>query len=168
MDILEIAQKHGNYRQISPTEYAGPCPKCGGAMRLRIFPLTNEFRCASCGIAGGLADIGTVFPVEFDLVQADALLRDLNNTIGGEYPTGAMEWLRTERMDIIASLHGMEQQVDAAYLAEDMAELAAKVDLLRRSYLKAFGLFLSRPPVIDVEQPTGGAECSAQSSFQLS
>jgi hypothetical protein len=148
MTVLEIAQKHGMYRKISSGEYAGPCPKCGGAMRFRIDNEKNQFQCSGCGITGGLAEITAIFPGEFDLEQATNLLRDLNSSIGAEYPDGALEWLRKERRDVVKSLYALENEVDAAYLAENMTELAAKIDLLKRSYLKAFALFLQRPPVI--------------------
>lgn len=150
MDILQIAQKHAAYREISPGEHAGPCPKCGGAMRLKIWPDKNQFKCTHCTVKGGIAEIGTIFPVGFSIDQADNLLRDLNGTLGAEYSPGTIEWLQENRPDVIKSLHDMWNQVDAAYLTESMPELAAVTDLLKRSYLKAFDLFRQRPPVIEV------------------
>lgn len=152
MNILQIAQKHGTYREVSPGEYSGPCPKCGGAMRLKIWPDKNEFKCTHCTVKGGIAEIGTIFPVGFSVDRADNLLKDLNGTIGAEYLAGAVEWLSAKRPDVIKSLKDIENQIDAAYLADNMPELAAKTDLAKRSYLKAFELFRQRPPVVEVAQ----------------
>lgn len=149
MSILAVAEKQGVYKEISPGEYAGPCPKCGGAMRLKIWPDKNEFKCTFCSIQGGVEEfcllIGVEVPVlTFDREQAESLMRDLNDSIGAEYPTGALEWLRKERKEVIKSLFSLEQAVDAAYLAEDIPEFKKALDLLKRSYLKAFKMFTDR------------------------
>lgn len=142
MTILEIVRKTANYRKINTGEYAGPCPKCGGAMRFRIDNEKNRFHCTGCEISGGLAEITAMFPVQFDIAQADTLLRITTEFIGKEYPVGALEWLRKERPEVVKSLYDLENQVDTACLAKNMPELLVKIDLLKRSYQKAFGLFL--------------------------
>jgi hypothetical protein len=158
MSILLIAQKHGTYRETSPGEYAGPCPKCGGAMRLRLWPDKNEFRCLSCEIQGGIEELRAVFPVPtnapaaiFNPESADILLRDLNSAVGEAYPVGALEWLKLKRSDVLKTLYTLETAVDAAYLAENMPELEKAVDLLKRSYQKAFKLFTDQLSNVEVQ-----------------
>jgi hypothetical protein len=157
--LAEIMNKN-SFRETAPGEHAGPCPKCGGAMRFRISTEKNSFKCNSCKVSGTLAEITSIFPVEFDAEKAFQLLRDLNNTIGAEYPAGALEWLHENRPEVIISLLDMEKQVEAAYLAENMPELKRSVDLLKRSYTKAFKLFTEQPPIIEVQtEMILGAPC---------
>jgi ssDNA-binding Zn-finger/Zn-ribbon topoisomerase 1 len=66
LSILVIAQKHGTYRELSPGEYAGPCPKCGGALRLRIWTEKQKFQCNSCAVEGGVEEFGALFGVASD------------------------------------------------------------------------------------------------------
>lgn len=91
--------------------------------------------------------------VSFDTERADQLLRDMTTEIGAAYPDeGCIEWLRLNRPEVIVALFSGEQEVDRLYLAEDMPGMAAALDLLRRMYLKAFGIYEARPPVIEVQE----------------
>jgi len=53
--ILELAQKHVKLKRVASTgggEWAGPCPKCGGTDRLRVWDKKNQFWCRQCGAKG--------------------------------------------------------------------------------------------------------------------
>ena len=87
----------------------------------------------------------------FDFERADRHLRELNDSVGAKYPDGCIEWLAANRQDISQALIAGENAVDLAYLAEDLPALINKLDLLNRMYLKAFDVFNTRPPVIEVQ-----------------
>lgn len=52
-DLLEIALKHTRLTRVSPIEYAGPCPACGGKDRFAINVRKQVFNCRGCGAKGG-------------------------------------------------------------------------------------------------------------------
>jgi len=60
MPVMDLIKKNRNYREISPGEFAGPCPTCGGALRLRIWPDQDRFRCNHCALEGNTTDLCNV------------------------------------------------------------------------------------------------------------
>jgi len=91
--------------------------------------------------------------VSFDFIKADRLLAELNESVGSAYPdAGCVSWLVANQSPAFTALCAGENAVDLAYLAGDMPALEKAVDLLRRMYLKAFGLYAARPPVIEVQE----------------
>jgi len=60
MLAMDLIKGNKNYREISPGEFAGPCPTCGGALRLRIWPEQDRFRCNHCALEGNAADLCSV------------------------------------------------------------------------------------------------------------
>lgn len=54
MLITPLIRENTNYREISPGILAGPCPACGGALRLRIGMEQRRFSCTHCSVAGDL------------------------------------------------------------------------------------------------------------------
>jgi hypothetical protein len=91
----------------------------------------------------------------FDRKKADQLLRSINDSLGIEYPAGCLEWLSVNRPDIWKALCEGENAVNAAYLAENLPEMEKAGDLLQRMYCKAYEVFNTRPPVIEVQADLG-------------
>lgn len=57
MNLFELVNRDVQLRKVASThggEYAGPCPKCGGRDRLRVWPHaeTPRFWCRQCGWSG--------------------------------------------------------------------------------------------------------------------
>jgi DNA primase len=57
MNLFELVNRDVHLRKVASThggEYAGPCPKCGGRDRLRVWPHaeTPRFWCRQCGWSG--------------------------------------------------------------------------------------------------------------------
>jgi hypothetical protein len=57
MNLFELISRDVQLRKVASThggEYAGPCPKCGGRDRLRVWPhaKTPRFWCRQCGWSG--------------------------------------------------------------------------------------------------------------------
>lgn len=58
MNIIEHSSLAGNLKHVAATsggEYAGPCPRCGGDDRFRVWPdngATGRFLCRRCGWQG--------------------------------------------------------------------------------------------------------------------
>jgi len=89
----------------------------------------------------------------FDFARADRLIAGLNEAIGAAFPdAGCLRWLAENRHDALAALLYGEAAVDVAYLAEDMTKLEKAIDLLQRMYLKAFNIYTTRPPVVEVQE----------------
>jgi len=60
MQLLDVIKENRNYRELYPGEYAGPCPTCGGALRLRIWPARETFKCINCTLEGGAAELAAI------------------------------------------------------------------------------------------------------------
>jgi DNA primase len=52
-NILDLFE---DLTQINNSEWAGPCPKCGGDDRFRVWPEKGRFWCRGCGIRGDAID----------------------------------------------------------------------------------------------------------------
>jgi hypothetical protein len=70
-----------------------------------------------------------------DLMSAAAIY------INGDYPPGAIEWLKLNRPDISSELGLKSAQVDAAFGAGDFAGFREAVDAWRRYHLRAWRVF---------------------------
>jgi phage/plasmid primase-like uncharacterized protein len=57
--LPSIEKAHGNLKQKTGTELAGPCPKCGGIDRFCVFPLESRFMCRFCNWTGDIIDFHT-------------------------------------------------------------------------------------------------------------
>ena len=98
--------------------------------------------------------------IEFDVERAEELLRQVNATIASAYPgDDCFSWL-VKQPDVWKPLCDGENDVDLAFLAQDMPTLEKAVDRLERMYLKAFNLYASRPPVVEVQEDlfSGGSD----------
>ncbi len=87
----------------------------------------------------------------FDLDKAVKLLREGLVLVNSFYPPGALEWLRENRPDIAKQLKADWKDIDLAIKAEDMSKATLAAELCIRHHRKAFDIFLSRPPVIEVQ-----------------
>lgn len=69
--VFDVAELLKTFRELSPGEFAGPCPECGGALRLRIWPAKGEYACVSCALKGSLTSTdGPVADAPLDLATA--------------------------------------------------------------------------------------------------
>lgn len=51
--ILELVKEDGiTLKKVTPDEYAGPCPSCGGRDRFRVWPGKGRYWCRGCGRQG--------------------------------------------------------------------------------------------------------------------
>jgi hypothetical protein len=93
--------------------------------------------------------------VSFDQAAADELLHKINDELGCSYPPGCLQWIIANRKDIWTALCSGENVVDLAYLNGDMPGFVKALDLLKRMYCKAYEVFNTRPPVIEVQADLG-------------
>lgn len=89
--------------------------------------------------------------IVFDNAAADRLITETADAISAPYPVGCIEWLIMNRTEIWDALRDVEFKVDAAYLSCDLPALKKALDLCCRTYLKAYEVFNTRPPVIEVQ-----------------
>lgn len=87
----------------------------------------------------------------FDRDKALQLLRDGVSLINSFYPTGAMEWLREHRTDVITILNADYARIEQSILAEDRTKVAVSVELLIKHHRRAFEIYEARPPVIEIQ-----------------
>ena len=51
---LQAAQRLTGLLQVSASEWAGPCPACGGRDRFRLWPDPGRYWCRGCGVKGDM------------------------------------------------------------------------------------------------------------------
>jgi len=56
MEILTAIQATTELKQQTSSEFAGPCPQCGGEDRFRVWPESGRYWCRQCGWKGDLID----------------------------------------------------------------------------------------------------------------
>lgn len=63
MDILNLAEKYTELKKVSSSEYAGPCPGCGGNDRFRVVTNSENGRyfCRNCEKKGDVIQFCTDF-----------------------------------------------------------------------------------------------------------
>jgi len=106
--ILELIERDVELKKVTPKEYAGPCPWCGGTDRLHVWPDSDTYKClgydegrAGCGKQGdpiqwlrdkrGLtfveaaAQVGKIIEPRKDGSKATPALRPPENV---EHPAG--------------------------------------------------------------------------------
>jgi hypothetical protein len=74
VDILNLAERQfgAKLEKVTPTEWVGPCPKCGGTDRFSINTSKQIFNCRGCSAGGdAIALVGLVLGIPFE----DALER---------------------------------------------------------------------------------------------
>lgn len=90
--------------------------------------------------------------VSVDISAADELMSSVWSTISSSHQPGCFDWLLENRKDVTKALADLEQQVDAAYREGNIGTLKKALDILERSYAKAFEIFNLRPPVFERQE----------------
>ena len=148
MTILEMIKKFGNYRELSPGQYAGPCPECGGAVRFRIDLGKNAGKCQSCGFSLSGAD--DVFGKDsFPTDQMQQLVSDTYSRIRSASPQGALEWLDQNRPDVVGHLTRAGRAVDQAFEEGDETQLMRVLAAWEKWHVEAWKRFEERPKVME-------------------
>ncbi len=83
-------------------------------------------------------------PRPFDRVAVERMLRKAIGLLESYYPTGALEWLREMRPEIINFLKACEREVDAAVLTEDMRRVRQALRRYVEAHQRAFRIYQSR------------------------
>jgi hypothetical protein len=151
MSILETVQKYGTYREIAPGEYAGPCPECKGAMRFRVLVAENVGKCLSCTCVLTV-EAGASAGVQFNAQKMQQLITDTYSRVFSECPKGASSWLEENRPDITEHLIAVGVAVDAAFAAEDEADLFSKLATWEKYHLAAWQRYNERPEVMERQE----------------
>lgn len=89
----------------------------------------------------------------FDAGKAHQLIKDVLSLIRSQCPAGAKEWLEENRPDLIRDLNEVGAAVDEAFEQEDSATLPLILKRWSEGHTQAFGIFNSRPPVINRQEP---------------
>jgi len=56
VQLLSLAGNDTTLRKVTASEYAGPCPECGGTDRFRLWPDRGRFWCRQCDAKGDAID----------------------------------------------------------------------------------------------------------------
>lgn len=76
MNILDLAEKRTELKKVSSSEYAGPCPNCGGDDRFRVLPNDGRYFCRQCEKKGDVIQFCTDF---LDMSFKDACITTGNS-----------------------------------------------------------------------------------------
>jgi len=100
-DILAIAQALGARLKRVGSEWAGPCPKCGGTDRFSISPAKRVWNCGHQGAAGGdvIELVRHVNAVDF-MDAVEFLAGPRSNSLANGHDHAAVEDRRREARDL--------------------------------------------------------------------
>lgn len=76
MPVIDLIRGNNAYREVSPGEFAGPCPGCGGALRLRIWPEQDRYACVHCKQGGTIAELSRILAPSERLASGNTVNRD--------------------------------------------------------------------------------------------
>jgi hypothetical protein len=66
VDLLDLARRYVTLKKIAASEYAGPCPRCGGTDRFNVNPVKRTFLCRNCAdgcdFRAALERLGSLLP----------------------------------------------------------------------------------------------------------
>lgn len=97
-------------------------------------------------------------PMEFDADRAGQVLKDTMSRINSGYDAAGMEWLETNRSDIVSFLKSKEREIDGYFDRQDLPGLTRALEVLEAAYNKAWKLYAERPPVL-VRCKMEGGDC---------
>ena len=89
----------------------------------------------------------------FDAGKAHQLIKDTISLIRSQCPAGATEWLEANRPDLVKGLNGIGDAVNDAFDQENTVALPEVLNEWSQRHAQAFGIFNSRPPVINRQEP---------------
>lgn len=93
-------------------------------------------------------------PIEtvFDDAAAHEIVRQAVNTVAVAFPApDAWSWLSSNRPEIIAELKRVGKAMGTAHLSLDIELVKSAAETFAKYYLKAWGIYEQRPPVIEVQ-----------------
>lgn len=76
-NLIDLAGRYIELRKVTPKEYHGPCPWCGGDDRFRV--TAEHFACRQCGRKGDA--------IEFIMLQHNVDFKAAVSILGGDMPT---------------------------------------------------------------------------------
>lgn len=107
----------------------------------------------------GLAAHETAVPVpppvvvSFDNAAALRVIRAAVLEVGQAFPApDPWGWLKANRPDVIEELKVSRDAVDVAYAVQDMKQVKEKAARFVKLHLRAWELYVQRPPVIEVQE----------------
>jgi hypothetical protein len=81
IDLIDLVGRYTELRKVSPKEWHGPCPWCGGDDRFRV--TADHFACRQCGRKGDA--------IEFIMQQRNVDFKEAVSLLGGNIPMNTSE-----------------------------------------------------------------------------
>ncbi len=111
---------------------------------------------------GGLADmipglqahrtVPTDAAHQFDQEKASRLVFDAVSLLASLYPSGALEWIQTNRPDVFRYLKEATAEMDQTAQVDDKTALVASIERWVKMHRKAFAIYEQRPPVMERQE----------------
>ena len=91
--------------------------------------------------------------VSFDNDAAMVVIRRAVEEVAMAFPApDPWGWLSDNRSDVISELKKAGNDMNVAYLAEDLEQVKVKAERFVKLHLRAWELYVQRPPVIEVQE----------------
>lgn len=91
--------------------------------------------------------------VSFDNDAAMVVIRRAIEEVAMAFPApDPWGWLQDNRSDVISELKKAGNDMNVAYLAEDLEQVKVKAERFVKLHLRAWELYVQRPPVIEVQE----------------
>lgn len=86
---------------------------------------------------------------QFDQEKASRLVSDAVSLLASLYPSGALEWIQTNRPDVFRYLKEATAEMDQTAQGDDKTALVASIERWVKMHRKAFTIYEQRPPVME-------------------
>jgi hypothetical protein len=131
-DLIELAGRYTELRKVSPKEYHGPCPWCGGDDRFRV--TADFFACRQCGRKGDA--------IEFVMQQQNVDFKEAVSLLAGNIPMNTSEKRKPISKPVESAYEWDEPKHKQAVIASHVNLMAASTGYARQcmAYLQGRGI----------------------------
>jgi hypothetical protein len=89
---------------------------------------------------------------QYDAAAAGLLVSATYENVAASFPDPAvMNWLTTNRPDVLAEIKKGRQAIQEAHQAQDLALFRRACDRFQRLHLRAWSVYEQRPPIVETQ-----------------
>jgi hypothetical protein len=132
ISLVDLVGRYTELRKVSPKEWHGPCPWCGGDDRFRV--TADYFACRQCGRKGDA--------IEFVMQQRNVDFKEAVSLLGGNIPMNTSEKRKPISKPVESAYEWDEPKHKQAVIASHVNLMAASTGYARQcmTYLQGRGI----------------------------